>query len=84
MLQDFGPWLVSREKVIAPRGASGLINGRAYLKSLAGLQNANHIVVDVWGFSDGFDVFQKNMRFGSIASGAQFLGVVTQSENRHV
>jgi hypothetical protein len=25
----------------------------------AGLQNANHIVVDVWGFSDGFDVFQK-------------------------
>jgi len=26
----------------------------------AGLQNANHIVVDVWGFSDGFDVFQKS------------------------
>jgi hypothetical protein len=25
----------------------------------AGLQNANHIVVDVWGFSGGFDVFQK-------------------------
>jgi hypothetical protein len=25
----------------------------------ASLQNANHVVVDVWGFSDGFDVFQK-------------------------
>ena len=25
----------------------------------ASLQKANHIVVDVWGFSDGFDVFQK-------------------------
>jgi hypothetical protein len=25
----------------------------------AGLQNANHIVIDVSGFSDGFSTFQK-------------------------